>query len=706
MEPKDRIDKDTLIRILKTIPSNIFFKDTEEKYVFSSHNYRQMGLGEDNDIYGKTDRDIRSDSSNIDQIETMDKEILESGIGKRYVLKSDIFGEVRYSDIIKEPVKDDNGNTIGIVGLVNDVTMATRELSNMLENEKAYQKAMRAGAFLAYNVNLSKDILIDDLKELVDGVELDLLAMLNMKAPCKYSEFIEKWANKMLVEKYRDEFIKNHSPQRLISLYKNGEIEVAKELNIEIMGKDGNNQEIWMNESILLMENVENEVIAFITLKNVSKERLEERQLKQQLEAAAKEAKAANEAKDRILANTSHEIRTPMNTIVGMTEVLLRDETDEKKIEYLNNIKNAGEHLLEIVKDILDFSKIESGKVEMVPAIYDIRARIDALEKLLRERIGNKNIDLLIDVDENIPKYLYGDATRIRQVIINLVNNSIKFTKDGFIKFTVKMLEMTDSEITEYVSVEDSGIGIKEEDIDKLFSAFNRIDRENTANIEGTGLGLAISKQFIELMGGEIKVESKYGIGTKFSFTIKQGLVREQDIKKNDEIKSVKDYAGRPFKAPKAKILLAEDNVINVKVFKALVAPTKIQIDVAENGKIATEMVERNDYDLVLMDHMMPVMDGIEATEAIRHFNSDKRDIKIIALTANAVVGMKEQFLEAGMNDFMTKPIQIKELLAMLRMYLPEEYIEEDMLHELGDKAFNSIRKHIGEFKENRMDTK
>lgn len=706
MEPKDRIDKDTLIRILKTIPSNIFFKDTEEKYVFSSHNYRQMGLGEDNDIYGKTDRDIRSDSSNIDQIETMDKEILESGIGKRYVLKSDIFGEVRYSDIIKEPVKDDNGNTIGIVGLVNDVTMATRELSNMLENEKAYLKAMRAGAFLAYNVNLSKDILIDDLKELVDGVELDLLAMLNMKAPCKYSEFIEKWANKMLVEKYRDEFIKNHSPQRLISLYKNGEIEVAKELNIEIIGKDGNNQEIWMNESILLMENVENEVIAFITLKNVSKERLEERQLKQQLEAAAKEAKAANEAKDRILANTSHEIRTPMNTIVGMAEVLLRDETDEKKIEYLNNIKNAGEHLLEIVKDILDFSKIESGKVEMVPAIYDIRARIDALEKLLRERIGNKNIDLLIDVDENIPQYLYGDATRIRQVIINLVNNSIKFTKDGFIKFTVKMLEMTDSEITEYVSVEDSGIGIKEEDIDKLFSAFNRLDRENTANIEGTGLGLAISKQFIELMGGEIKVESKYGIGTKFSFTIKQGLVREQDIKKNDEIKSVKDYAGRLFKAPKAKILLAEDNVINVKVFKALVAPTKIQIDVAENGKIATEMVERNDYDLVLMDHMMPVMDGIEATEAIRHFNSDKRDIKIIALTANAVVGMKEQFLEAGMNDFMTKPIQIKELLAMLRMYLPEEYIEEDMLHELGDKAFNSIRKHIGEFKENRMDTK
>lgn len=705
MEPKDRIDKDTLIRILKTIPSNIFFKDTEEKYVFSSHNYSQMGL-DDDDIYGKTDRDIRSDSSNIDKIEAMDQEILESGIGKRYVLKSDIFGEVRYSDIIKEPVKDDNGNTIGIVGLVNDVTMATRELSNMLENEKAYQKAMRAGAFLAYNVNLSKDILIDDLKELVDGVELDLLAMLNMKAPCKYSEFIEKWANKMLVEKYRDEFIKNHSPQRLISLYKNGEIEVAKELNIEIIGKDGNNQEIWMNESILLMENVENEVIAFITLKNVSKERLEERQLKQQLEAAAKEAKAANEAKDRILANTSHEIRTPMNTIVGMAEVLLRDETDEKKIEYLNNIKNAGEHLLEIVKDILDFSKIESGKVEIVPAIYDIRARIDALEKLLRERIGNKNIDLLIDVDENIPQYLYGDATRIRQVIINLVNNSIKFTKDGFIKFTVKMLEMTDSEITEYVSVEDSGIGIKEEDIDKLFSAFNRLDRENTANIEGTGLGLAISKQFIELMGGEIKVESKYGIGTKFSFTIKQGLVREQDIKKNDEIKSVKDYAGRLFKAPKAKILLAEDNVINVKVFKALVAPTKIQIDVAENGKIATEMVERNDYDLVLMDHMMPVMDGIEATEAIRHFNSDKRDIKIIALTANAVVGMKEQFLEAGMNDFMTKPIQIKELLAMLRMYLPEEYIEEDMLHELGDKAFNSIRKHIGEFKENRMDTK
>lgn len=687
MDFKDRVSKDLLVNIIRAIPSNIFFKDIEQKYVFSSNYSEQLNLGDDEDIYGKTDREIRKSQKNLKLSEDMDREILETGTGRQYVIKSENDKNTKYIEIVKEPVRDETGNVIGIVGVMNDVTMATQEVANMLENEKAYQAAMRAGSFLAYNINLSNNILNDELKEFINGVQVNLLELVGMKAPCNFSEFITKWANKVLSPEDRQEFIDHHSVNRLISLYKNGQSEITKEAKMNIINIDGKSETVWMYESILLMQNVDKDIVAFVTLKDVTAERLKEKQLKKQLEDAVQEAIVANKVKDQFLANTSHEIRTPMNAVIGMSEVLLRDETDPQKIEYLKNIKAAGTHLIGIINNILDVTKIESGKFEIIPEVYEIRPRIELLKKLLNERAKEKNLELIMEVDDGLPKYMYGDAIRIRQVIINLVNNAIKFTEKGFVKLTVRVEEITDSEVTEYFCVEDTGIGIKEEEMDKLFGAFNRLDVENTSDIGGIGLGLALSKQLVELMGGHIHVESEYGVGTKFYFSIKQGIVKESALNEKDELKNKeenkeepkhnKEHSGNSFKAPKAKVLVADDSAVNLKVFKALVSPLKINIDTAENGKIAVDMVKKNDYDLVFMDQMMPVMDGIEATKNIRKLDSKKHDMKIIALTANAVIGVKDQLLEAGMNDFISKPIRIKELLELLRKYLPEDYIEE-----------------------------
>lgn len=677
MKDNYRVDKETLERIISAIPSNIFFKDTEQKYVFLSHQNSNPDIEENEGVYGKTDRDFRRGDRNIELSERTDSEILETGIGRQYVIKSKTPEGIKYIDIIKEPVTDDGGNTIGIVGLMNDVTRVTQEISNMLENEKAYQAAMRAGAFLAYNVNLTQDELKDELIEKVDGEELNLLDMLGMEAPCCYSEFVRRWANTIIVEEYRKDFIEYHARDRLISLFQSGQSEILQDTSIEIINKDGNREEFSVYESILLMQNTDKEIVAFVTLKNLTEERKKEKKMRIQLEEAVKEAVMANKAKDRFLANTSHEIRTPMNAVIGMAEVLLREETDPRKIEYLNNIKTSGNYLLSIINDILDFSKIESGKMEIIPDIYEVRPRINSLKMLLNERVGNKKIDLIFEVDDKLPRYLYGDVARIRQIIINLVNNAIKFTKEGYVKVGIKVAKETENDVSIYLSVEDSGIGIKEQDMGKLFGAFNRLDNENTANIEGTGLGLSVSKQLVELMGGKLEVESEYGVGTKFFATVKQRLVDESEIKRKEAFNRKKEIEGKMFKAPKARILIADDSAVNIKVFKALVAPIGMQIDTAENGKSAIEMVEKNEYDIVLMDHMMPIMNGIEATKHIRQLESEKRDVLIIALTANAVVGVKEEFIKAGMNDFISKPIQITELLSMLRRYLPEDYIEE-----------------------------
>ncbi len=400
----------------------------------------------------------------------------------------------------------------------------------------------------------------------------------------------------------------------------------------------------------------------------------------QKAEMEKEKVEAANKAKSTFLSSMSHEIRTPMNAIVGMTEVLLRGNHSKETVEYLNNIKVSGEALLTIINDILDFSKIESGKMDIVEGNYNPKSMINALKMIFENRALGKPIELIYNIDDDIPTVLLGDEHRLRQVIINLVNNAIKFTDSGYVKVSVESNKIDDGKVELLFSVEDTGMGIKEEELPKLFGSFQQVDVKKNHKKEGTGLGLAISKQLVELMNGSIGVESQYGKGSTFYFTVPQTIVAHtvEEMKELGINIGGADTEYMNFIAPNAHILLVDDNEMNRKVGLALLEPLRMNIDTATNGREALDMVMKNKYDLVFMDHMMPEMDGIEATREIRKLEDEYyRTLPVIALTANATSEAKEMFQREQMNDFVAKPIQMGEILKCLRRWLPKELLEE-----------------------------
>ncbi|MDR2593186.1 MAG: response regulator [Fibromonadaceae bacterium] len=381
------------------------------------------------------------------------------------------------------------------------------------------------------------------------------------------------------------------------------------------------------------------------------------------------EANKANKAKTKFLAKMSHEIRTPMNAIIGMAELALRENMTSTVKEYILGVKQAGTNLLSIINDILDLSKIENRKLEIIPNNYLFSSMINDVVNIIKTRIAESELKFDIKIDSNIPNSLIGDETRIRQVLLNILGNAIKYTKKGFISLSVSG-EIIENNVLLTMEVADSGIGIKPENLKNLFDEFVRAD-ESKNYIEGTGLGLPIAKNLIKTMNGDISVKSEYGKGSTFTVKLPQKISSDElfDSIKNDNI-TIK------FNAPNAKVLVVDDIDANLKVVKGLMQPYKMQVDLCTSGAEASEMVKANSYDLVFMDHMMPEMDGIEATKLIREMakeNPHYANLPIIALTANAVSGVKEMFLENGFNDFLSKPIDIINLNSILEKWLPKE---------------------------------
>lgn len=398
-------------------------------------------------------------------------------------------------------------------------------------------------------------------------------------------------------------------------------------------------------------------------------------------------AEAANASKSAFVSVVSHELRTPMNAIVGMTELILRepDHLNPKQLKHLRNIKTSGDALVMIVNDILDQSKIEAGKMEIVEDTYEIRPMVEDVAMIIENRIGTKPIRLVCDIDEAIPKYLVGDGLRIRQILINLMNNAVKFTEEGYIRLCIRCTEVETGRKKIGISVKDSGQGIKPEDLDKLGQAFMQVDQKKNHSKGGTGLGLSISRDFIVLMGGQLVVNSEYGKGTEFSFEIWQKDASDTDVASPVGELNQEPEKAEQFTAKQARVLIVDDMDLNLMLTEELLEPMGMMVDTADSGEKAIEMVKGNKYDVVFMDYMMPYMDGVEATTEIRKMALDCdneqqaqyfRTLPIIVLSGDDAEDTKEKFLCAGVDDFIVKPVEFDRLQKVLLKWLPKELID------------------------------
>ncbi|MBE5831684.1 MAG: response regulator [Butyrivibrio sp.] len=399
------------------------------------------------------------------------------------------------------------------------------------------------------------------------------------------------------------------------------------------------------------------------------------------LEEAAEAANQANEAKSNFLSTMSHDIRTPMNAILGLNEMVLRDSHEETIVAYSESIRTAGKTLLGLINDILDFSKIEAGKMDIINVDYSFASLINDLVNMIQGKAEDKGLEFVLDIDRNIPSVLNGDEIRIKQVITNILSNAVKYTKEGQITFRAGVKYTDDPDYVKLlISVADTGIGIKPEDMNRLFNAFERVDEKKNRNIEGTGLGMSIAQSFLNMMGSHMEVNSEYGKGSTFSFELLQKVVDRNPIGDYEEsfrasVSERKKYHER-FTAPDARILVVDDMLVNLKVFTNLLKRTQAQIDAANSGDEGISYYKQNHYDIIFLDHMMPDKDGIETLKEMKSLtDTTNSKTPIVCLTANAISGVREMYIKSGFDDYITKPIDPDRLETLLLSYLPKDKI-------------------------------
>lgn len=520
-------------------------------------------------------------------------------------------------------------------------------------------------------VNLKEDRCINSNTTEVGG---DTQSFMDLK----YSDWRNMISN-MFQEEDRKMFFTMSSPEYVIH-----ELEGKKQYFLDVLMMNMVGQYVWVRLTFQRMKGFSRENPIFVyTVQDIDEQMrklLNQENIIKAVEEQNKELIRADQAKNVFLSNMSHEIRTPINAVIGMNEMIIREAENEKIRAYAHIVKNASKLLLSIINDILDFSKIESGKMEIIPVEYDPRDIIRNTCNLVSAKLREKSLEFRLKVSPNLPCRLYGDEVRITQVITNLLTNAVKYTHKGNVTFTIDVAQRQQNRIALLVSVKDTGIGMKEEEMDKLFSAFVRLDEKRNRNIEGTGLGMSIVSRLLEQMGSKIEVSSVYGEGSDFHFVLEQDIVDHTPIGVFELDKM--DAPGPKMQeegylcAPEASVLVIDDNRTNLMVIKALLKRTKVQVTLAESGEAGIEKLKEKKYDLVLLDHLMPGMDGIETLAKIRQMGEEYVKLPVIALTANVISGAKDYYVGVGFNDYLEKPVEPKKMEEALRMFLPKDVIK------------------------------
>ncbi|MBR6003894.1 MAG: response regulator, partial [Lachnospiraceae bacterium] len=415
-------------------------------------------------------------------------------------------------------------------------------------------------------------------------------------------------------------------------------------------------------------------------------------------------AEALQQAKDSFFAKMSHEIRTPINAVLGMDEMILRENISPEVTEYALNIRNAGQNLLSMINDILDSSKLEAGKLEIVPIDYDVMRVLEDCYNLVNIRAKEKGLELKVTNDPSVPRKLFGDELRVRQIITNLLTNAVKYTKTGFVELGIRWQKLDGDEMNLIISVKDTGVGISKEGLERLFESYDRLDEGKNKYVEGTGLGLSICKQLVEMMNGKIKVDSEENVGSTFTVTLPQTIVGVSalgDFYKNlaSSLKTSEEYKEK-FRAPDTHILVVDDVKMNVDVFKGLLKRTQIQIDDALSGSEALFLLKNNKYDIVFLDHLMPNMDGVETLKKLRSMDTPNNNTPVIVLTANVGRNIQEEYSNWGFDDYISKPVKGRVLEETVYKYLNNKLVSADTSKEEAPaKPKNSAEEFLNKLK-------